>query len=124
MAAANNKVKGNAFERQFCRILAKQGYWVHLIAPAPTGGQPFDVIAVKDGYAYAFDCKTSVRKSFPYSRLEENQIMAFEKWVACGNTPPKIAVLYGDKIYLITYTELKEKGVIELEKENCFCSAV
>lgn len=123
-ARGNNKALGAAFERQFCRILSSRGYWVHFISPSPSGGQPFDVIAVKDGVAYAFDCKTSIRKSFPYSRLEENQILAFEKWVKCGNTEPRIAVLYGDIIYLVPYMELKEKGVVELEKGYSWCSVM
>lgn len=114
----NNKRLGTAFEREFCEILAKQGWWVHFITPAPTGAQPFDVIAVKAGCAKAFDCKTSVKNTFPITRLEQNQVMAFEKWMACGNEEPMIAVKYKDRVYLLPYTQLKRKGVIDLEKEN------
>lgn len=114
----NNKRLGTAWEREFCQILAKHGWWVHFIAPAATGGQPFDVIAVKAGEAMAFDCKTSARKTFPFSRLEQNQVMAMEKWIACGNSEPYIAVKYHENIYLLEYSRLKREGVIDLAEEN------
>lgn len=116
----NNKALGTAFEKLFCSLLASRGYWVHFISPAPNGGQPFDVIAVKNGAAYAFDCKTSVAKKFPYSRLEANQIMAFEKWIVCGNTMPQIAVKHQENIYLIFYSELKEKGAVILDETHLY----
>ena len=118
----NNKRLGSKFERVFCELLAKKGYWVHLIAPASRGAQPFDVIAVKAGNAYAYDCKTSVKQIFPISRLEENQICAFEKWLACGNTVPRIAVLFQDCIYIVNYTILKEEGKVDL-KRRAVCIA-
>ena len=112
----NNKQIGNQFEREFCDLLASRGYWVHFMAPDVRGAQPFDIIAVKTYRAYAFDCKTSAKKIFPFSRLEENQIYAFERWLACGNTEPKIAVKYNGEIYVIGYKELKQKGKVNLDE--------
>lgn len=114
----NNKKLGSAFEKEFCRLLASKGWWVHFITPAANGGQPFDVIAVKGGSAIPFDCKTSVSHIFPISRLEENQIMAFEHWLKCGNDDPFIAVKYNEKIYLIKYRRLKIYERIDLNKET------
>lgn len=114
----NNKRLGTAFEREFCELLAAKGWWVHFIAPAATGAQPFDIIAVRAGQAMAVDCKTSAKRMFPISRLEANQITAFDTWLRCGNEEPKIAVKYRDKIYLIGYMRLKSKGVINLESED------
>lgn len=114
----NNKTRGTRWERQFCDILAREGYWVHFMAPDNHGAQPFDVIAVKDGAAFAFDCKTCAAKNFSISRLESNQIMAFEKWLSCGNTEPQIAVLHDNKVSLIGYLRLKEKRSINLEEED------
>lgn len=114
----NNKLLGTQFEREFCKLLAAKGWWVHFITPAANGGQPFDVIAVKDGSAKAFDCKTSQNHIFPISRLEDNQIMAFEKWLACGNEEPYVAVKYKDEVYLIEYRRLKKYGKIDLDREN------
>lgn len=112
----NNKRIGTAFEQEMCGILAKDGYWVHFIVPDARGAQPFDIIAVKDGKAIAIDCKTCVAGSFNISRLEDNQIFAFEKWITCGNGDPVIAVKHDGNIYKISYSELKEKKSIRLEE--------
>ena len=112
----NNKQIGTAFERELCEILAKKGYWVHFITPDARGAQPFDIIAVRDGKVMAIDCKTCVAKSFNISRLEDNQRMAFDKWMACGNDMPWVAVKHENKIYMVSYPLLKELGSIRLEK--------
>ena len=114
---ANNKQIGAKFEQEFVEILAKEGFWAHFLAPSPTGAQPFDVIAMVDGNAFCFDCKTSVKPIFPLSRLEDNQILAFDKWMDCGGTVPRVAVKYNNKIYLIEYTRLRLEGSIDLRKE-------
>ena len=114
----NNKKIGNDFEREMCEKLRKAGYWVHFITPDKTGAQPFDIIAVKDNVPFAIDCKTSVRKIFPISRLEVNQIMAFDKWMSVGNGVPMVAVKYKESIKMVSYWILKTKGKINLEGEN------
>jgi Holliday junction resolvase len=113
----NNKRLGTEFEREFCELMAAKGWWVHFITPAANGGQPFDVIAVKSGTALAIDCKTSVKRLFSINRLEENQKLAFEKWIRCGNNDPMIAVKYKEHVYLLPYERLKNEEVIDLEKE-------
>lgn len=112
----NNKKLGTAFEREFCKILSDNGYWVHFISPNETGSQPFDIIAVKDGKAYACDCKTSIKYQFSISRLEDNQIFAFEKWMSCGNNEPYVAIKWNDKIVTVPYLELKAKGKVDLRE--------
>lgn len=114
----NNKRLGTSFEREFCELLASKGWWVHFLAPSASGGQPFDVIACKDGSCMAFDCKTSASNIFRYTRLEDNQICAFEKWMKCGNGDPLIAIKYNNKIYLIFYGRLKYDGKINLDEER------
>ena len=111
---ASNKKIGTDFEKKMCEVLAQRGYWVHFIVPDIRGAQPFDIIAVKNGKALAVDCKTCVANTFKINRLEDNQIMAFEKWLACGNDMPIIAVLHNDMIYEIPYDQLKEKQSIKL----------
>jgi hypothetical protein len=76
---SNNKKIGSDFEQEACSILANHGYWVKFLDPDRTGAQPFDIIAVKSGIAYCFDCKTCVSDTFNINRLEDNQIMAFEE---------------------------------------------
>ena len=114
----NNKKLGTCFERDYCEELSKQGYWVHFMSPDGRGSQPFDIIAVKNGQAYAIECKTltSDKNTFTINRLEMNQIFAFEKWMMCGNKEPLIAVKWRDKVILIAYTELATKKKINLEE--------
>lgn len=114
----NNKQIGAKFEQEFVEILAKEGFWAHFLAPSPTGAQPFDVIAMVHGCAYCFDCKTSVKPIFPLSRLEDNQILAFDKWLQCGGCTPYVAVKYDNKIYLIEYTRLRRDVSVDLRIEE------
>ena len=111
----NNKRLGNAFEREMVEMLAHEGYWVHFIAPDARGAQPFDIIAVKDGDAIAIDCKTCVADTFNISRLEDNQVLAFERWLACGNNDPIIAVKHTGHIYKISYAQLVRERSIKLK---------
>lgn len=119
----NVKKLGTEFEKEMVNILAKDGWWSHFICPNETGAQPFDIIACKNGHCIVGDCKTSVKPIFPISRLEDNQIMAFEKWLACGNSMPFVFVKYDNKIYVIEYSELSKIGKIDLRQreELCVC---
>lgn len=112
----NNKHIGTAFEQEVCDLLAQNGYWVHFITPDSRGAQPFDIIAVKDGHALAVDCKTCVSDTFNISRLEDNQIMAFEKWLKCGNSIPLVMVKHKGVVYPIRYTDLRKHRSINLKK--------
>lgn len=113
----NNKQLGNSFEKRLCTLLNAQRYWVHFLTPDHRGAQPFDIIAVKNEMAVAIECKTlsKTHKYFNVSRLEDNQILAFEKWLSCGNTKAYVAVEYDDLIYMIKYVDLKEKRKIKME---------
>ncbi len=114
----NNKYIGTVFERKMCAHLAQAGWWVHFLYPDARGAQPFDIIAVKNGEAMAIDCKTCSDSVFRISRLEDNQVFAFEKWLKCGNDYACIAVLHDKKIYMLEYPELKIKKKIDLKKED------
>ncbi len=113
----NNKKIGTAFEREFCEKMAAAGYWVHFIEPNKAGGQPFDIIAVKAGEAYAIDCKTCVLDTFNIRRLEFNQISAFDKWIKCLNGDPIIAVEHKGRIYKISYLRLKGSKSVKLTED-------
>lgn len=102
----NNKKTGTDFENRVCDYLSGKGYWVHFIVPDARGAQPFDVIAVKDGEAYAIDCKTCVANVFTINRLEENQIMAFQKWIRCGNFNAVIAIEHCEEMMCVDYMDL------------------
>jgi len=103
----NNKKLGSKFEHEICRRLANKGYWVHFLSPDIRGAQPFDIIAARDGITVAIDCKTCAADYISISRLEQNQITAFEKWMRCGNRFPVIVVDHSSGIKCIEYVDLK-----------------
>ena len=113
----NNKKLGTAFEREVVDYIAGTGAWVHFITPDERGAQPFDIIAVRNNVGIAIECKTLAgnKRYFSIDRLEPNQIMAFEKWLACGNETPLIFVKWGEAIKVIPYSELKAKKKIDME---------
>lgn len=111
----SNKQKGTAFENEVVSRLRANGYWVHFLAPDSRGAQPFDIIAMKDGMAVVGDCKTCEDKYFRMSRLEENQIYAFDRWLACGGTMPLVWIKHGDKIHTVEYEKLKKNGKVKLD---------
>lgn len=114
----NNKKLGTAFEREVCKKLSDMGYWVHFLTPDESGAQPFDIIAVKGTVAGAIECKTleSKRQWFSIKRLEDNQIWAFQKWVACGNGEPLIFVKNDTAVYIVPWTKLKQAGKVKLKE--------
>lgn len=117
---SNNKKIGSEFEEEFCKLLKNRGWWVHFFTPAPNGSQPCDIIAVKDGNAYLIDCKTCKDKRFRIGRLEDNQILAFHRWVACGNKNTFVAVKHNEKVYMIPFDIIEKNGFAEITDEFIF----
>lgn len=115
-ARMTNKSTGSAFEKRVVKKLSSLGYWVHFMSPDARGSQPFDVIAVKNGKALAIDCKTCVSEYFNISRMEENQIYAFEKWLRCGNSEPLVMIEHGGDIYVVEYSKLKAERSIKVNE--------
>lgn len=104
MSNSNKKI-GNDFERKFCEILSKNGFWVHNFAQNQDG-QPADVIAVKNNTPYIIDCKVCEKGIFRLSRIEENQILAMRYWLDTGNTDAWFALKVNDEILMIPYRRL------------------
>lgn len=77
MLSRNNKKSGTAFENDFRRLLRKNGFWSHKLVENENGA-PFDIIAVKNKRAYAFDCKDCSSARFPLNRVEDNQITGMQ----------------------------------------------
>lgn len=96
----SNKKLGNDFESEFCEILSNHGYWCHNLAQN-SAGQPADVIAVRNGFAYLIDCKVCSLDKFPFSRIEDNQELAMEMWRECGNPYGLFALKYSEGIYMV-----------------------
>ena len=112
----NNKRIGTEFEIRVCKTLNSDGWWVHFITPDRRGAQPFDIIACKDARCIGIDCKTSKSNIFRMDRLEWNQILAFDKWIECGNKEPLLFVEFNGKIIVVPYLYLKFNNKIHLEK--------
>lgn len=87
----SNRKQGTAFERELAETLSKHGFWVHLMRQ-DASGQPADIIAMRNDYAYLIDCKVCEHDVFEYRRIEENQRLAMEKWIRCGGYPPYFAM--------------------------------
>lgn len=76
----NNKKLGSSFENEWASALQQQGGWVHKVTPAENGSQPFDILHIKDGLAYGWECKTVNVYKFPLSRVENNQYYTFKSF--------------------------------------------
>jgi len=115
-----NKKLGNNFEREFCDILFRRGFWVHNLAQNAFG-QPADVIAVRNGTAYLIDCKVCINNKFPLSRMESNQRTAMGFWKECGNGCGWFALQLSDKrIYMFPYKKMLviEKSQSSIEEDT------
>lgn len=105
---SNNKVSGNIFELQFSRQLSNYGFWVHRIV-ANAAGQPFDIIAARNGKTFAIDCKVCDTDRFALSRVEDNQRYAMELWAKTGNGVGWFAIkLKSGEIRMLPATAINE----------------
>ena len=114
----NNKELGSNFEKEFCEMLSSKGYWVHFIEPNKSGGQPFDIIAAKEGIVYAYDCKTNKGNRFRLDRIEDNQQLAFEKFNKSRNFNSYFAIKNENGIYLypsVLLVHFKTQGIKSVE---------
>ena len=102
-----NKKLGNDFEHELSEILYDAGYWVHLLNQNKNG-QPADIIAVKNGGAYLIDAKVCSYEVFPFRRIEDNQQLAMDMWIDCGNIEPYFALKCRNEVYMVGYTTIKD----------------
>lgn len=113
-----NKQNGTRFEHEFARLLFQDGFWVHCITDN-VNGQPFDVIAVQKGRAFAFDCKDCRNNQFCLSRIEENQANAMRAWREAGNGDGFFVLRNREgEVFLLAFSRvwrLKESGIGSLD---------
>ena len=79
-----NRKVGTGFERDLCLSLSGCGFWAHNLAQN-SQGQPFDVIAARNGVSYPIDCKDCSKNIFKMERIEENQFSAMSLWEETRN---------------------------------------
>lgn len=67
---------GTKSEKNLVKVLRNFGFWVYNV-PVKINGQPCDIIAIKEKTVFLIDSKhTAKRPSFPFERIEPNQISA------------------------------------------------
>ena len=111
---------GREFERWVENKLNECGYWVHRMAESNTGSQPFDIIALKRHSVFALDCKviSTKRPYFLFSRVEENQKLAFDKLIKCykNNLTTGFMIYYEGDIYFLNYHLFKVLSDVDKKK--------
>ena len=75
----SNKAIGNRFEREMSKVLAENGFWCHVMQQNKAG-QPADIIACRGRYHTLIDCKVLSDGVFVFSRVEENQRYAMNRF--------------------------------------------
>lgn len=118
----SNKSNGTAFERELAQMLSDNGFWVHCLKDNQNG-QPFDVIASRNGNTFVFDCKDCQGDKFLLNRIEENQHNAMTLWSMTGNAQGLFAIKIRNVIFLIPHrmlTIMKESGTKQVGYEELF----
>lgn len=116
-----NRKVGNGFEKDLCRSLSAYGFWVHLMTQN-SQGQPFDVIAARNGVSYPIDCKVCDKDVFRLDRIEENQASAMTLWLRTGNGDGWFALrMVNGEVYFLSFFFLsgcQTAGVRQLNREQ------
>lgn len=96
---------GAEFEKQLSHLFSKLNFYVIYNSKKVEGSQPFDLLVIKNNKAYAYECKTLENKNglFPISRVEHNQLLAYERFRKCNNTNMCLAILWNDNVYYINF---------------------
>lgn len=103
----DNRKVGTSFEQQLCLQLSEYGFWVHNLAQNKQG-QPFDVIAARNGKTYPIDCKVCEKDIFRLERIEENQYSAMTLWRLTGNGDGWFALrLSNNEVWFLSLSDLE-----------------
>jgi Holliday junction resolvase len=106
MTYENRKI-GTSFERQLCLSLAGYGFWTHRMAQN-SQGQPFDIIAARNGNSYPIDCKVCEKDLFKLERIEENQYSSMLLWRDTGNGDGWFALkMNNGAIFFISFSNME-----------------
>ena len=102
-----NRKVGTGFERDLCLSLSGCGFWAHNLAQN-SQGQPFDVIAARNGVSYPIDCKDCSKNIFKMERIEENQYSAMSLWKHTNNGESWFALrLNNGAVYMISFSDME-----------------
>lgn len=102
-----NRKVGTGFERDLCLSLSGCGFWAHNLAQN-SQGQPFDVIAARNGVSYPIDCKDCSKNIFKMERIKENQFSAMSLWEETGNGEGWFALrMMNGAVYFLSFTVIR-----------------
>ena len=103
----DNRRVGTGFEKQLCMSLSGYGFWAHNLAQN-SQGQPFDIIAARNGKSYPIDCKDCAKNIFKMERIEENQASAMFLWRETGNGEGWFAMrMMNGAVYFLPFSKLE-----------------
>lgn len=111
---------GNETEREIAKFFNENKYWSFII-PKSFAGQPFDIIARRENFTWFIDAKhlESSKISFPFDRIEPNQITSMNYAYHIANIKERIGLViwwerdYSSHFYLSwdKYLKMIEKGL-------------
>lgn len=109
----DNRRVGTGFEKQLCMSLSGYGFWAHNLAQN-SQGQPFDIIAARNGKSYPIDCKDCAKDIFKMERIEENQSSAMFLWRETGNGEGWFALrMTNGAIYFLPFSKLESLSLLK-----------
>ena len=108
-----NRKVGNGFEKDLCLSLAGYGFWCHNLAQN-SQGQPFDIIAARNGVSYPIDCKDCAKDIFKLNRVEENQVSAMFRWRETGNGQSWFALrMSTGEVFFISFSKIERMSLMK-----------
>lgn len=109
----DNRRVGTGFEKQLCMSLSGYGFWAHNLAQN-SQGQPFDIIAARNGKSYPIDCKDCAKDIFKMERIEENQSSAMFLWRETGNGEGWFALrMTNGAVYFLSFSKLESLSLLK-----------
>lgn len=109
----DNRRVGTGFEKQLCMSLFGYGFWAHNLAQN-SQGQPFDIIAARNGKSYPIDCKDCAKDIFKMERIEENQSSAMFLWRETGNGEGWFALrMTNGAVYFLPFSKLESLSLLK-----------
>lgn len=118
---------GNSAETLVANFFAERGYWASVFQKRKDGSQPVDIVAMKENYNWLIDAKYVENDiSFPFSRIEPNQITSLDYALNYSHIQNVGFVIYFErfnKLYFLKFQDflkLKEKGAKSVRYDELY----
>ena len=82
----SNESEGALWEKEVIEHYRSDGWMAIFIPKSPDGGQPCDIIALKDEEAILIECKVCTTDSLYLGRIEDNQLATMRLAEKTGNS--------------------------------------